>query len=110
MGIVVPEETDEVQQVGIVEGTVFEAEELPEVLITVVQDKLVGIVIHAPEEIGAFVDDGFALPPSQNCRKECGNFDILFFLKTVGNADGIILDEVGAVVFADLDVQVIPEC
>ena len=92
------EERNKIQQISIVESPVFKIKQPAQVIVAMPDHKIIGIIIHAFEQVGTLVNDSFPLAPSQNCRKKCGNFDILFFSKTVGNTDWIVNDEIGLVI------------
>jgi len=99
------EEGYKVQQVSIIEGPVLKPEQAFKILILVVLHEIIGCMIHTRKKLIALVNDGFALAPSQNCRNECGNFDVLFYRKLVWNTDRVIGDESWPVVFSSLYIQ-----
>lgn len=95
-------EFDKVKQVRIVEGTVFKSEQTLKVGIFMLKHKLIWRVIHSVKQLITFVDDRFALTPSQNCRKKCGNFDVLFNMVLMWDANRVIGDKARLIVLPHL--------
>jgi len=99
------EKRNEIQQVGIIEGSVLKIEQPFQVVIRMLDHKVIRIIVHTVEQVRALVDDRFSLPPSQNCRKKCGNFDILLFRKPVGNTYRIVGYKGRPVILINLEIQ-----
>jgi hypothetical protein len=59
----IPEETDEIQRIDIVERAVLKLEEFFQVGFLVVHDEVVWGTIHQADQFAAFFDDGYALSP-----------------------------------------------
>ena len=99
------EKRNEIQQVGIIEGSVLKIEQPFQVVIRMLDHKVIRIIVHAVEQVRALVDDRFSLPPSQNCRKKCGNFDVLFLRKPVGNTYRIVGYKGRPVILINFEIQ-----
>ncbi len=99
------EKRHEIEQVGIIKRPVFKIKQAFQVVIRMQEHKIIGIIIHAVEQVRAFVNDRFSLAPSQNCRKKCGNFDILFFRKPVGNTYWIVGNKRWPVILINFEIQ-----
>lgn len=96
------EELHEIKQVRVIEGTVFKAEQTLKVRIFMLKHKLIWRVVHPVKQLITFINDRFALPPSQNCRKECGNFDVLFNMVLMWDANRVIGDKARLIVLPHL--------
>ena len=99
------EKRNKIQQVGIVEGSMLKIEQPFQVVIRMLDDKVIRIIVHAVEQVRALVNDSFSLAPSQNCRKKCGNFDVLFLRKPVGNTYWIVGYKGRPVILINFEIQ-----
>ncbi len=100
-----PEEGNKIQEIGGVEGAVFEAEHPFEVSFLVAHDELMRGVVHEVHQLPAFADDGGTVAPGKNGRQETGDLDILLFAEQVRDADRIGGDKIGPVVLGGFCVQ-----
>jgi hypothetical protein len=97
--LVIPlEEFQKIQRIGRLKSAVLEPQEAFAVVFLVVFDKIVGRPVHQPEELGGIVDDGLSLAPGKHGRPEGRDFDVLFFEKTVWDANRVVFYEIRAVV------------
>ncbi len=44
-----------------------------------IEQKIIGNIIHQLEQFQTFIYDGLSLSPCQNCRKKTCYLDVLFF-------------------------------
>ena len=100
-GVPVPQEMHEIQQIGVAKRAVAEAQQALQIRILVLGDELVGRVVHQRQQLGAFADDGRALPPGQQRGKEAANLNVGPLGEAVGDLDGVGGDELGAVVVGE---------
>ena len=91
--IVILQKMNEIQKVGSIEGTVRKSEEILEVGLPVVQDKIVRCIIHPAHQLAAVVDDAGTVSPCEHGREEPGDFHILLFTERVGNANRIFFNK-----------------
>ena len=92
------EPSNKIKRVGIIKRTMFEIQHPFQVRILMIDHKIVGSIIHQFNQFFAFIDDGFALSPSQNCRPKSHDFDVLFFRKKMRNTNRVVWNEVGLIV------------
>ena len=88
-----PEEFDKIEQVGRVEGPVFESQKFSDLPLGVVQYELVRGVIHEAHQLPGFSDDRRSVTPGENGGKESGDLDVLFFFVRMRYADRVIRDK-----------------
>jgi hypothetical protein len=69
-----------------------------EVLRVMVPHEIVRGVVHQGKEFSAFVDDGFALPPSEYGGYKTRNLNVLLETKPVRDADGVVGDKMRPIV------------
>lgn len=94
-----PEEKKEVQEVRCIKRPVFKSQHFLQFFFGMTNDELVRRIIHQFQQLRSFIDDGGAITPCKNGRKESRNFNILLPGKPVRKADWIMPDERGMVVF-----------
>src|SRR5690606_32951430 len=70
-------ECDKIQNVSIIKRTVPETEQRFQVLLLMIDHKVVRCAVHASHQLIALVDNGFSLAPSHNRSQKAHNFDIL---------------------------------
>ena len=99
------EKRHEIEQVGIVKRPVLKIEQAFKVFVRMLEHKVIRIIIHAVKQVRALVNDSFSLAPSQNCRKKCGNFDVLFLRKPVGNTYRIVGYKGRPVILINFEIQ-----
>lgn len=97
---------DEIKDVGIVEGAVYECFERLEVFGTVVQNEFMRTLIHPLHKSVSVAYDGGTLSPGDSGCQEAGYFNVLLFAEAAGYGNGIAFDEGEAVV---LDVFFVEE-
>ena len=103
------QEMHEIQQIGIAERPVAEAQQLLQILVLVLGDELVRGVVHAAQQLVALVDDGGPLPPGQQRGEEGRDFNILPLAEAVRNLNGVVFDKFRAVVTLILGVELAAE-
>lgn len=105
MTVVMLEEVHKIKQVRIVESAMLEAQQTFQVCVFMLKHKLIWRVVHPAEQLITLINDGLTLAPSQNCRKKCGNFDVLFQLILVRNANRVISNKARLIIFPHLEIQ-----
>ena len=100
-----PEEFDEIEEIRAVESPVTEMFKLFEVPWAVPYTELMRRIIHQLHQFPSFPDDGVAITPGENGRKESRDLDILFFTERVRYRNGVRCDEGGLIVFEGFPVQ-----
>ena len=68
----------------------FEFLKSPEVFGLVIQQKIVGFIVHQAHHFPRLVDDGHPLPPRQDRRKKTRYFDVLLLSELVWNRYRIV--------------------
>lgn len=86
-----------IQGIGCLKSAVNKMQEGFSVRFRVVEDEVVGRIIHQPKQFIGLVDDGLSLPPSEHGRPKCRDFDVLQFRETVRNANRVTLNEIGLI-------------
>ena len=76
------QKSDKVETVSVIECAMLESGEPFEVIQLVVNNELIWRIVHEFEQLSAFIDDGFALPPGQHSRKKACDLDV--FLTGIG--------------------------
>jgi hypothetical protein len=105
LAIVVLEEFEKVQGVGNLKGAVFEGKKFFPVFFPVLEYEVVRSAVHQLNKFMGFIDDGLALPPGQYRRPKAHDLDVLFFGEPVGDANGVVRNERGAVVLIYVSVE-----
>src|SRR5665213_4591991 len=100
-----PEEGNEIQRIHIVKRAVLEMEQFFEVGFAVVNYKIIRGTIHQGDQLVAFIDDGYALPPGQHRGPKAHDLDILRFAETVLDRNRVVLYKLRPVVLIHLAVQ-----
>ena len=99
------EKSNEIQEIGVIEGTMLKPQEAFKVAILMVEDKIMRCLVHTFSQFQAFIDDGFALPPGQYAGKETHDLDILLLLESMGYTDRVVRNKIRLVKFQYLFVQ-----
>ncbi len=71
------EKTDEVKEIGIIEGPMLETQHVFQIMLLMVDHKIIGTAIHPLDKLITFIDNGFTLSPSQDARKKSHDLNIL---------------------------------
>lgn len=103
--IVALQELEEVQSVGGLKSAVFEIQKAPAIFFAVVQDELVGLSVHAFDQILGLADDRLALPPGQHGHPKADDLDVLQAIEAMRNADGVVRNELRPVITRDVFVE-----
>lgn len=74
-----------------------------------VQHEFMRFIFHQLHQLPGFVDDGYTLAPSQDSRKKCSYFNVLFLLILMRYRNGIIRYEMRLIVQGHLLVQKVLE-
>jgi hypothetical protein len=72
------EESNKIQQIGGIEGAMLEPEQLLQIIVRMMQDKLIRRAIHQLHQLFRLTDDGGSVAPGEDGRKKTGDLDILF--------------------------------
>src|ERR1700740_2869059 len=75
-----------------------------------VQDELVRGVIHKAHQFAGFLDDGRSVSPGEDGRKEPGNLDIRLLSEPVRDADRVIGDKSGLIIFFYFSIEEFVQC
>lgn len=87
------QEMNEVEKIGIIKGAVLKTKQVLQIIIAVMQNKIVGRIRHTLQKLFAFPDYDRSVAPCKYGGKKAGDFYILLFSEKVGNANGIILNK-----------------
>jgi hypothetical protein len=89
MGVMMPEEFNEIVKVVSIEGPVFEMPEAVQLGRPGMETEIVGTHIHFFHQLFCFVDDGGTVSPCEYGSKKGGDLDVLFLSEKVWDADGV---------------------
>ena len=98
MMVKVLKKAQEVEQVCGMECAVLKGKHAFQIGFFVVIHELVRCSIHQMDQLLAFGENRFPLPPGKNCCKQPHDFDVLFPGKLMRNADGVIFNEIRMVI------------
>ena len=71
------EKADKIQEIRIIESPMLESEHIFQVMILMVDHKIIGTAIHPLDKLITFIDNGFTLSPRQDARKKSHDLNIL---------------------------------
>lgn len=83
MGVVVPEEFDEIIEIIGIEGPVFEVFKADKVVTAGIQAELMGAHIHPFHQFPGFIYDGGPIAPGKNGSEKSRDLYILFFTEKI---------------------------
>lgn len=96
--VVMVQQLNKVEQVGIIEGPVYESGESSQVGRAVMQDEVMRGIIHPFQQFNGFPDDGGSVSPGEDGSKQSGDLNILSFGISVRDGDGIPFNKGGLIV------------
>src|SRR5689334_23112630 len=99
------QERYKIQKVRIVECPMLETEQPAKVRFGMLCDKLVRREVHQLHELPAFLNDGPPVTPRKDGREKAGDLDVLPAGERMRDADRVIGDERGPVVFGYFFVE-----
>lgn len=100
------EEGQEIKSVRGIKSAVLELFEWLEILPGVIQDKIVGGILHHSKQLFAFPDYSGTLAPGQNGCPKGGNFNVLLLGISMWDGNRVIRNKTRAIVFPYFVVQV----
>ena len=96
---------DEANQVGLVEGSVHESIQTPEIGCLVVHHKIIGGVAHQIHQPGPILNNHFPVSPGEDGCQKTSHFDVLLPVVAMRDRNRIGFDEMRAVVQGNLLLQ-----